>query len=184
MATIAYLRVSTDDQTIVNQRLQISQKYTIDREFSDEVSGSTSGTDRTGFTALMDYLREGDTLVVAAIDRLGRNTIDVLKNVETLKDRGVSVVSLRENFDLTTPMGQFMLTMLAGLAQMEKSIIAERREAGMARARAEGKHMGRPPVMPKEAIREALAAHGGNVMQTAKALKVSRQTVMRARETD
>ena len=184
MTTIAYLRVSTDDQTVANQRLQIEAKgYKIDREFSDDaISGSTSASERPQFKAMLDYLRDGDKLVVAAIDRLGRNTIDVLQTVETLKNKGVSVVSLRESFDLTSPTGQMMLTMLAGLAQMEKAIIAERREAGMARARAEGKHMGRPRETPVEAILEALKANEDNVSATARDLGVSRATVIRAKK--
>lgn len=184
MTTIAYLRVSTDDQTVANQRLQIESKgYRVDREFSDDaISGSTSASERPQFKAMLDYLRDGDTLVVAAIDRLGRNTIDVLQTVETLKNKGVSVVSLRESFDLTSPTGQMMLTMLAGLAQMEKAIIAERREAGMARARAEGKHMGRPRKTPVKAILEALKANESNVSATARDLGVSRATVIRAKK--
>ncbi|MCP9757861.1 recombinase family protein [Aquitalea sp. S1-19] len=185
MTTIAYLRVSTDDQTVANQRLQIEAKgYKIDREFSDDaISGSTSASERPQFKAMLDYLRDGDTLVVAAIDRLGRNTIDVLQTVETLRNKGVSVISLRESFDLTTPTGQMMLTMLAGLAQMEKAIIAERREAGMARARAEGKHMGRPRETPVKAILDALHSNGGNVSATARELGVSRATIIRAKST-
>ena len=131
---------------------------------------------------MLEYVRTGDTLVVTAIDRLGRNTIDVLQNIEVLRGKGVSVVSLRESFDLTSPSGQFMLTMLAGLAQMEKAIIAERRDAGIARARAQGKHCGRPRETPLDTIREALKAHEGNVSATVRALGISRQTVMRARE--
>ncbi|MXR36912.1 recombinase family protein [Craterilacuibacter sinensis] len=185
MATIAYLRVSTDDQTIDNQRMQIEAKgYKVESNhwYVDEaISGSTRASERPQFKAMLDYLRDGDTLVVAAIDRLGRNTIDVLQTVETLKNKGVSVISLRESFDLTTPAGQMMLTMLAGLAQMEKAIIAERREAGMARARAEGKHMGRPRETPVETILKALKVNEGNVSKTARELKVSRQTIIRAR---
>ncbi|MCG9058025.1 recombinase family protein [Laribacter hongkongensis] len=184
MATIAYMRVSTDDQTIDNQRHQITGKgYQIDRTFIDEaVSGSINAASRDGFRAMLEYVRAGDTLVVTAIDRLGRNTIDVLQNVEALRGKGVSVVSLRESFDLTSPSGQFMLTMLAGLAQMEKAIIAERRDAGIARAKAQGKHCGRPRETPLETIREALKAHEGNISATARTLGISRQTVMRARE--
>lgn len=180
MATIAYLRVSTGDQSTDNQMLQIKQGgHKVDRSFEDTVSGSTM--DRIGFKAMMDYVREGDTLVVSAIDRLGRNTIGVLETVETLKARGVRVVSLRESFDLTTSVGQMMLTMMAAMAQMEKGLIAERREAGMARARSEGIHMGRPRETSVTVIKEALERLQGNVSAVAKELGCSRQTVMRAR---
>jgi putative DNA-invertase from lambdoid prophage Rac len=151
----------------------------VDRVFEDILSGSTM--DRSGFKAMIDYVRDGDTLVVTAIDRLGRNTIGVLETVETLKARGVRVVSLRESFDLTTPVGSLMLTMMAAMAQMEKSLIAERRDAGMARARSEGIHMGRPRETSVEDIKEALARLQGNVSAVARELGCSRQTVMRAR---
>lgn len=180
MATIAYLRVSTGDQSTDNQILQIKQAgHQIDRTFEDTLSGSTM--DRLGFKAMIDYVREGDTLVVTAIDRLGRNTIGVLETVEELKARGVRVVSLRESFDLTTPVGNLMLTMMAAMAQMEKSLIAERRDAGIARARSEGVHMGRPRETSVETIREALGRLQGNVSAVARELGCSRQTVMRAR---
>lgn len=180
MATIAYLRVSTGDQSTDNQMLQIKEAgYQVDRIFEDTLSGSTM--DRTGFNSMIDYVRDGDTLVVTAIDRLGRNTIGVLNTVETLKGRGIRVVSLRESFDLTTPVGNLMLTMMAAMAQMERSLIAERREAGMARARSEGIHMGRPRETRVEDIREALGRLQGNVSAVARELGCSRQTVMRAR---
>jgi putative DNA-invertase from lambdoid prophage Rac len=180
MSTIAYLRVSTGDQSTENQLLQIrTAGYIPDRTFEDTFSGSTM--ERSGFKAMLEYLRDGDTLVVSAIDRLGRNTIGVLETVETLKARGVRVVSLRESFDLTTPIGQMMLTMMAAMAQMEKSLIAERRDAGMARARSKGTHMGRPRETPVNDIREALQRLQGNVSAVSKELGCSRQTVMRAR---
>ncbi|MCL6264386.1 recombinase family protein [Craterilacuibacter sp. RT1T] len=185
MANITYLRVSTDDQTTANQRLEIETKsgVIIDKEFADEaVSGATGAKERPQFKAMLEYIREGDHLYVSAIDRLGRNTIDVLATVETLKAKGVKVHSLREDFDLTTPQGQMMLTMLAALAQMEKAIIAERRDAGMARARAEGKHMGRPRKVSLEVILSTLQANEGNVSKTAKALGVARATVIRTRD--
>lgn len=180
MSTIAYLRVSTGDQSTENQLLQIRKAgYLPDRTFEDTFSGATM--DRIGFNAMLEYVREGDTLVVSAIDRLGRNTVGVLETVEGLKARGVRVVSLRESFDLTTPIGQMMLTMMAAMAQMERSLIAERREAGMVRARSEGIHMGRPRETSVDTIRDALLRLNGNVSAVAKELGCSRQTVMRAR---
>jgi DNA invertase Pin-like site-specific DNA recombinase len=180
VATIAYVRVSTGDQTTDNQLLQIREAgHVPKRVFEDILSGSSM--ERPGFASMMEYVREGDTLVVSAIDRLGRNTIGVLETVEALKVRGVRVVSLRESFDLTTPVGQMILTMMAAMAQMERCLIAERREAGMARARAEGTHMGRPRVTSVDSIKEALLRLDGNVSAVARELGCSRQTVMRAR---
>ena len=143
---IGYVRVSTSDQNVENQKQQIADAgYSVTRWFSDEaVSGAIKAGERPGFGELLSYVREGDTLIVIAIDRLGRNTIDVLSTVEKLQTKGVKVVSLREGFDLSTPVGKAMLTMMAGLASLEKDLIAERRAAGIKRAQAAGKHCGRP----------------------------------------
>ncbi|HBK4619957.1 TPA: recombinase family protein [Klebsiella michiganensis] len=156
---IGYVRVSTSDQNIENQKQQIADAgYSITRWFSDEaVSGAVKASERPGFGELLSYVREGDTLIVIAIDRLGRNTIDVLSTVEMLQTKGVKVVSLREGFDLSTPVGKAMLTMMAGLASLEKDLIAERRTAGIKRAQSEGKHCGRPIKATVEQVQDLLA---------------------------
>ena len=155
---IGYVRVSTCDQNVENQKQQITDAgYSVTRWFSDEaVSGAIKAGERPGFGELLSYVREGDTLIVIAIDRLGRNTIDVLSTVEMLQMKGVKVVSLREGFDLSTPVGKAMLTMMAGLASLEKDLIAERRAAGIKRAQSEGKHCGRPIKATVEQGRELL----------------------------
>jgi putative DNA-invertase from lambdoid prophage Rac len=148
MAVISYLRVSTNDQTVENQRQQIEAAgYSLDNNFvfSDEgISGAVPAKQRPALMEAIRTARRGDIFVVVAIDRLGRNAIDVLSTVETIKAKGVKLISLREGFDLSTPAGQMMLHMMAGFAEMEKNIIAERREAGIARAKSEGVHCGRP----------------------------------------
>ncbi|HBA3987371.1 TPA: recombinase family protein [Escherichia coli] len=156
---IGYVRVSTSDQNVENQKKQIADAgYSVTRWFSDEaVSGAIKAGERPGFAELLNYVREGDTLIVIAIDRLGRNTIDVLSTVEMLQMKGVKVVSLREGFDLSTPVGKAMLTMMAGLASLEKDLIAERRTAGIKRAQSEGKHCGRPIKATVEQVQELLA---------------------------
>lgn len=156
---IGYVRVSTSDQNVENQKQQISDAgYSVTRWFSDEaVGGAVKAAERPGFGELLSYVREGDTLIVIAIDRLGRNTIDVLSTVEMLQTKGVKVVSLREGFDLSTPVGKAMLTMMAGLASLEKDLIAERRTAGIKRAQTEGKHCGRPIKATVEQVQELLA---------------------------
>lgn len=151
--------MSTSEQTVENQKQQINDAgYCVTRWFSDEaVSGAVKAAERPRFGELLDYVREGDTLIVIAIDRLGRNTIDVLSIVEMLQMKGVKVVSLREGFDLSTPVGKAMLTMMAGLASLEKDLIAERRTAGIKRAQSEGKHCGRPNKATTEQVDELLA---------------------------
>ncbi|MDC6932114.1 recombinase family protein [Escherichia coli] len=179
METIGYCRVSTREQSIDNQKLQIEKFHKVDKWFVDEaVSGTTKATSRDGFIDMMNYVRSDDTLVVAAIDRLGRNTVDVLTNVETLQTKGVRVVSLREGFDLSSPIGKAMLTMMAGLADLEKDLISERRKAGIERAKAEGVHMGRPAKASPEAV-QTLISQGKTRLQIQEELGISKATYYR-----
>ncbi|WP_226573132.1 recombinase family protein [Mangrovibacter yixingensis] len=180
MSIIAYTRVSTSDQTVENQKQSITEAgYTVSKYFTDEaVSGSVQSSERTGFKAMLNYVREGDTLIVTAIDRLGRNTIDVLSTVELLQSKGVKVISLREGFDLSTPVGKAMLTMMAGLASLEKDLIAERRTAGIKRAQSEGVHCGRPIKATSEQVHE-LIARGLSPKAIMNELNISKATYYR-----
>ncbi|HHT7460343.1 TPA: recombinase family protein [Klebsiella pneumoniae] len=157
---IGYVRVSTNEQTVENQKQQIADAgYQVSKWYCDEAtSGSVKAAERKGFGDLLAYIREGDTLIVVGIDRLGRNTIDVLSMVETLRAKGVKVISLREGFDLSTPVGKLMLTMMAGLASLEKDLIAERRTAGIKRAQSEGVHCGRPNKVTPEQVQELISS--------------------------
>jgi len=139
--------------------------------------------ERPGFGEVLSYVREGDTLIVIAIDRLGRNTIDVLSTVEMLQQKGVKVVSLREGFDLSTPVGKAMLTTMAGLASLEKDLIAERRTAGIKRAQSEGKHCGRPIKATVEQVRELLA-QGYSPIVVQDKLAISKGTFYRLKTFD
>lgn len=143
---IGYARVSTKEQTVENQKQQITSRgYSVRKWFTDEaVSGSVESTKRLGLKSLLDYVREGDILVITAIDRLGRNTIDVLSTITKLSEKGVKVISLREGVDLSTPTGMAVMGIMASLAQLEKDLIAERRTAGIQRAQSSGVHCGRP----------------------------------------
>ena len=180
-AIIAYVRVSTDDQTTENQRRAIEERYRVTKWFRDDgVSGAIPAAQRPGLSALLEYVREGDLVVVVAIDRLGRNTIDVLTTVETLKDQGASVVSLREGFDLSTPVGRAMLTMLAAMAELEKENIRIRQMAGIERARAEGKNLGREKVIDDPAVASWRAANNASIRETADHFGISSASVKRA----
>ncbi|MDR5904868.1 recombinase family protein [Franzmannia qiaohouensis] len=180
-ATIAYVRVSTDDQTTSAQRHAIESRYKVARWFSDEAtSGAIKAKDRIGFGELLSYVREGDIVAVYAIDRLGRNTIDVLETVEALKSKGVAILSIREGFDLSTPMGKMMLTMLAGLAELERSNIKERQLAGLERARAEGKNLGREKVIDDKAVVQWRHKHSASIKATAEHFSISTASVKRA----
>lgn len=148
MAVISYLRVSTRDQTTENQQQQMEDAgYQVDDDFvfvDEGISGSVPAAKRPQLCEAIRTARKGDTFLVVAIDRLGRSAVDVLGTAETLTKKGVRLVSLREGFDLSTPVGKMMLHMMAGFAEMERAIIMERTDAGIARARAAGKHCGRP----------------------------------------
>lgn len=184
MTTIlAYTRVSSDGQSVEAQRHAIGQRYKVsdDGWFTDEAtSGTTKALERTGFKALFTFARKGDTVIVAAIDRLGRNTIDVLETVEALAKKGVTVVSLREGFDLSTPTGKLMLTLLAGVAELERENIKARQMAGIEKARQDGRKLGAPKQHDDAAIASWRKANGASIQATADHWGVSTATVKRA----
>lgn len=182
-ATLAYTRVSTDGQSIEAQRHTIGQRYSVSEDgwFTDEAtSGATKALERKGFKALFDYARKGDTVIVAAIDRLGRNTIDVLETVEALKAKGVTVISMREGFDLSNPTGKLMLTLLAGVAELERENIKARQMAGINKAKAEGRKLGAPKQHDDAAIAAWRKETGASIATTAEHWGVSLATVKRA----
>jgi len=179
--TFGYVRVSTDDQTTENQKRRIAERYQNVRWYSDDaVSGAVIATQRPKLSQLLETVQSGDTVVVAAIDRLGRNTVDVLTTVEVLKNKGVSVVSLRENFDLSTPVGIAMLTMLAAMAQLERENIKARQLAGLERARAEGKNLGREKTIDDNHVAQWRLENNASIADTAKHFNISPASVKRA----
>lgn len=149
---IAYLRVSTEDQHIANQREAIKAAgFDIVREFTDvATSGTVKAESREGFAAMLAYLREGDTLVVFSLDRLGRDTVDVLASIQTLTAKGVRLVILKQQFDTSTPAGKLALTMFAAFAEFENDLRRERQREGIRRARSEGKYQGRKSKLTDE----------------------------------
>ncbi|MAZ89898.1 MAG: hypothetical protein CL693_19860 [Cellvibrionaceae bacterium] len=180
MATIAYYRVSTRDQTIETQRHELSQTYRVDREFYDEaVSGTVKGENREGFAELLAYIREGDTLVTVDLDRLGRDSIDVQQNIASLKAKGVNIIISRMGVDLATDAGELLVAILSKIAEMERRKTMERANAGRARAKAEGIHLGRKPSVDHKLVKK-LRKEGLSISQTATKLGVSPATIKRA----
>ena len=178
MAVVAYVRVSTDDQSTQSQRFKISEAHSVDKWFEDDaVSGVIKGSNRKGMSELLKYVREGDKVVVSAIDRIGRDTIDVLEIVSQLESQGVSVVSLREGFDLSTPIGKAMLTMLSAMAELERSNIKARQMAGIERARAAGKNLGKEKVIDDRAVAAWREANGASIKVTADHFGISTASV-------
>lgn len=181
MATIGYVRVSSSDQSTHAQRHAIEARHSVDRWFVDEAtSGSIKARQREGFKKLLGFAREDDTVIVYAIDRLGRDTVDVLDTVEALQDAGCCVISVREGFDLSTPIGKAMLTMLAAVAELERSNIKERQLSGIKRARAEGKHLGRPARIDTANVAAWRAKHQASIRDTAVHFDISTASVKRA----
>ena len=181
MATIGYVRVSTNEQSVEAQTHSLAATYNVERWFEDAgVSGAVKALDRPGFAALVAFLRQGDTLVVSAVDRLGRDTLDVLGTVETLQSKGVSIISKREGFDLSTPMGKAMLTMLAAVAELERSNIKARQMAGIEKAKADGKAMGRVKTIQDADVAIWRREHSASIAQTAEHFGISTASVKRA----
>ena len=180
-AILAYARSSADDPTCKNQRRTISARYAVSKWFADDgVSGAIAATERPSMAALLACVPEGDVVIVAAIDRLGRNTIDVLSTVEALKAKGVSVVSMREGFDLATPAGKLMLTMLAAVAELERENLKARQLAGLERAKAEGKALGRSKSIDDATVCAWRAENSASIKATAEHFGISAASVKRA----
>jgi DNA invertase Pin-like site-specific DNA recombinase len=140
MAIVGYARVSTKEQSLDIQVDKLNQ-YGVDRIFMEKQSGGKS--DREELHKALDYLREGDTLVVYKIDRLARSIRDLNNIVGDLEERGIGLIFIKENIDFTTSAGKLMFHMLGAIAEFEKDIINERTAEGREKAKAKGTHMGR-----------------------------------------
>lgn len=138
---IGYVRISTKDQNTARQDVLMEQ-LGVEKVFTDKLSGKN--TDRPELQKMMDFVREGDELVVESFSRFARNTRDLLNLTDRLKEKGVRFVSRKESIDTSTPAGEFMLTVFAALAQLERETTLERQAEGIAIAKAEGRMKGRP----------------------------------------
>lgn len=179
MTLIGYARVSTSGQTLDAQLDQL-RDHGCDLIFQETMSGARS--DRPELKKALAVLDEDDTLVVTRLDRLARSTIDLLETVRAIEASGATLKSLAEAWaDTTTPAGRLMLTILGGLAEFERSLIAERTGEGRERARREGRRLGRPPKLTshQKALIAQWRAEGQDNAQIARALGVSRSTVSR-----
>lgn len=140
---IAYVRVSTAEQNETRQK-EALKKYDIDKWFIEKASGKD--TNRPRLQEMLEYIREDDTVYVEEFSRLGRSTADLLNTVQQIEDVGAKFVSLKENFDTKTPTGKLQMTMMAAIAEFERSMILERQREGIAIAKHEGKYKGRKAV--------------------------------------
>ncbi|WP_104012469.1 recombinase family protein [Burkholderia anthinoferrum] len=186
--TFAYARVSTTDQSTTNQLREIEAAgFSVDkrRVITESISGSVSANQRPGFAELLLKMEEGDVLIVTKLDRLGRNAMDVRATVDALALRGIRIHCLAlGGVDLTSAAGRMTMQVLNAVAEFERDLLIERTQAGIARARAEGKSMGRPCALTKQQqneVRQHLN-EGASVAGLAKRYGTSRQTIMRVRD--
>lgn len=152
MPMVGYGRVSKEEQKL-DLQLDALKVSGCTKIFTDEISGAT--TDRCGLSECLEYLREGDTLTVWKLDRLGRSTKHLIELIETLKDRGIGFRSLTEGIDTSTPTGMFFFHIIGALAQLERSILITRTKAGLEAARARGRKGGRPKAISIEKFNAA-----------------------------
>jgi len=175
---IGYARVSTQDQQLTLQ-LDALEQAGCARIYEDRASGVR--VDRPGFRQTLEVLRDGDTLVVWKLDRLGRSVKQLVDMVGELEKRGVHLKSLTDSIDTSTPAGRFFFHVMASLAQMERELIVERTRAGLAAARTQGRFGGRRRQMTDSKIESAkrLLAGGTPPRDVAKNLGVSVPTLYR-----
>lgn len=194
--TFLYCRVSSDGQTTANQVLQAEKAgYAVEqrRVVTETISGTVPALERPKFKALVDKLESGDSLIVAKLDRLGRSAADIDRTVDMLRTMDVRVIVLDlPVMEVTSAAGDLVRRMFAAFAQFERDLLVERTHAGLARAKAEGKVLGRKDALEavakkrgvtlaalRDEIREKLAA-GATARGLAKEYGVSHPTISKA----
>lgn len=190
MRAALYLRVSTDDQTTHNQYQELwaaaaRAGWPIAAVFEDAgISGAKGRDQRPGFDQLLRSVlrREVDVVMAWSVDRLGRSLQDLVAFLAELRAVGCNLYLHQQGVDTTTPAGRALFQMLGVFAEFERAIIVERVKAGIARARAEGKHLGRPYInsATEQAIRAALA-EGKGIRWVARECGVGTSVVQRIR---
>ena len=184
----AYCRVSTADQTTDNQIQEIAAAgFTVQkgRVIAETVSGSVPAMKRKGFLALLNKLEAADVLIVTKLDRLGRNAMDVRASVERLASIGVRVHCLAlGGVDLTSPAGKMTMGVIAAVAEFERDLLIERTQSGLARAKSQGKVLGRPRSVDAQASKIVVERleRGEAVAALAREYGTSRQSIMRIRQ--
>jgi putative DNA-invertase from lambdoid prophage Rac len=186
--TFAYARVSTFEQTPENQIHEIKAAgFTVvpHRIITETISGSMAITQRAGFSKLLDRMEKGDVLIVTKLDHLGRDAIDVSITVARLEEIGIRVHCLAlGGVDLTSSAGKMTMNVINAVAQFERDLLIERTQSGLARAKAEGKILGRPSALSADQqldVKEKLE-NGEAISAIAREFKTSRQTIMRVRD--
>ena len=175
---VGYIRVSTVEQHEDRQVKDLTENAKVSKVFMDKLSGKD--TNRPQLNAMRDYVREGDTVVVSEYSRLARSTKDLLNIIDTLENKGVTVISMKEKLDTSTPDGEFMLTVLAGVATLERKLMLQRQREGIAIAKANGKYKGRQSKQKPddwESLKAMYMSRQITVSEIAKRCDVSRPIV-------
>lgn len=163
-----YARVSTDTQSL-DRQLDALSKYGVNDILQEKMTGTKRS--RPELDRLIDKMRDGDTVVIESLSRLGRSTKDLLAMVELFNERGVILVSLKENIDISTPTGKLLVTVLSALCQFERDLTVQRTNEGLTAARARGRKGGRPPA-DKKAIEKALKLHDSKAVSVSEICQV------------
>lgn len=140
---VFYIRCSTAEQNEARQ-IKMAEEQKADKIFIDKASGKN--TDREQFKKMLDFVREGDVIITESISRISRNTRDLLKTIDILKEKQVEFISLKESIDTTTPQGRFILTIFGALSELERECILQRQAEGIAEAKNRGKYKGRKEI--------------------------------------
>lgn len=175
---IGYIRVRTQEQNTIRQE-DLMTALGLDQIYIDRMSGKN--TNRPELRSMMDFVRQGDTVVVKSISRFARNTRDLLDLVERLSAKGVEFVSQKEAIDTSTPTGKFMLTIFGAVAELEREYILQRQREGIDIAKANGVYKGRKPIEPPEFSQVAARWRRGEITAVAamKQLGMSKATFYR-----
>lgn len=175
---VAYVRVSTVEQNEARQ-IESLNKHNIDKWYTEKVSGKD--TNRPQLIEMLDFVREGDTIYIHDFSRLARSTKDLLDIVERLTEKGVHLISLKENIDTSTPTGKMMLTMIGAINEFERQNLLERQREGIAIAKTEGKYKGRKEItFTDEEFNQAYTEYQSRAItkkELAEKLNISRPTL-------
>ena len=175
---VGYIRVSTVEQHEDRQVKDLIENGKVSKVFIDKMSGKD--TNRPQLKAMLDYVRENDTVVVSEYSRLARSTRDLIDIVETLKAKGVNVISMKENYDNNTPQGRLILKIFMDIAEFERELMLQRQKEGIAIAKANGKYKGRQSKQKPadwESLKAMYMSRQITVSEIAKRCDVSRPIV-------
>lgn len=172
---VGYVRISTKEQNTARQDV-LMEKLGVEKIYTDKVSGKSM--ERPELHKMMDFVREGDVVIVESFSRFARNTRDLLDLTAALTEKGVQFVSKKESIDTSTPAGKLMLTFFAALAEFERENLLERQAEGIAIAKAEGRMIGRPKkaLDAFEAVYQQVKAGEMSASQGARKLGIARST--------